>query len=140
MAPLRDRAKQFAMRCVRLFAALPKSTVAQTLGKQFLRAGTSVAANFREASRASSDAEFIAKLGVVEQELDEALLWLELIVDAKLLTTERTEPLHNEAVELLKIVVASVRSTKRNLSVATGFKSGKPRAESGVGGRQRQAI
>ena len=74
MQGLRDRTKQFALRVIRLYTSLPKSTVAQVLGKQALHSGTSVAANFREASRARSDAEFVAKLGIIEQELDETSL------------------------------------------------------------------
>jgi len=70
MEGLRDRTKQFAVRVVRLFTALPTTALAQTIGKQLLRSGTSIAANFREASRARSDAEFVSKLGIVEQELD----------------------------------------------------------------------
>ena len=74
MAGLRERTKQFAIRVIRLYSTLPKNTLTQVLGKQVLRSGTSVAANFREASRARSDAEFVAKLGIVEQELDETSL------------------------------------------------------------------
>jgi four helix bundle protein len=79
---LRLRTKQFALRIVKMYSKLPKETVAQVLEKQVLRSGTSVAANFREASRARSDAEFLAKLGLVAQELDETLLWLELLTDS----------------------------------------------------------
>ena len=73
MQDLRIRTKQYALRIVRMYTALPKSTEAQVLGQQVLRSGTSVAANYREASRARSDAEFISKLGIVEQELDETM-------------------------------------------------------------------
>ncbi len=93
---------------------MPKETVAQVLGKQALRSGTSVAANFREASRARSDAEFLSKLGIVEQELDETLLWLELLTDSGTVTKEKMSALRDEAEELLKIVVASIRTKKRN--------------------------
>ncbi len=84
MQDLRVRTKRYALRIVRLYTALPKSTEAQVLGKQVLRSGTSVAANYREASRARSDAEFISKLGIVEQELDETIMWLELLVEAEI--------------------------------------------------------
>jgi four helix bundle protein len=80
---LRPRTKQFALRVVRLFGRLPKSSEAQVIGKQLLRSGTSVAANYRESCRARSTAEMIAKLGIVEQELDESALWLELLGDAR---------------------------------------------------------
>jgi four helix bundle protein len=119
------------MRCVRLFVALPKSTLGETLGKQFLRAGTSVAANSREASRARSNAEFVAKIGVVEQELDEALLLLELIVDAELLSEERMQALHEEAVAILKIVVTAIRRTKQ--------KDGKPQSGTKAASREPRA-
>jgi four helix bundle protein len=113
-ADLRLRTKQFALRIVKMYAKLPKETVAQVLGKQVLRSGTSVAANFREATRARSDAEFVSKLGMVEQELDETLLWLELLTDSGTVTKEKMSSLHDEAEELLKIVVASIRTKKRN--------------------------
>ena len=113
MEGLRERTKEFALRVIRLYSALPKSTEAQVLGKQVLRSGTSVAANFREASRARSDAEFVAKLGIVEQELDETMLWFELLVESDLVPTERLASLHNEAEELLKIIVTSIKKTRR---------------------------
>jgi len=113
MSGLRERTKQFALRVIRVVASLPKNTVGQVLGRQVLRSGTSVAANFREASRARSDAEFAAKLGIVEQELDETLLWFELLVESKIITDRLLVPLHNEAEELLKIVVTSIKRTNR---------------------------
>lgn len=114
MVGLRDRTKQFALRIIRLSAALPKSNEAQVIGKQLLRSGTSVAANFREASRARSDAEFIAKLGIVEQEMDESLLWMELLVESEIVALARMQELMTEADELIRIVVKAIQSTKRN--------------------------
>ena len=113
MEGLRDRTKQFALRVVRLFTALPKTSEAQVLGKQFLRSGTSVAANFREASRARSDAEFISKLGIVEQELDESILGFELLVESEIVSEHKLSELKQEGDELLRIIVASVKSTKQ---------------------------
>jgi four helix bundle protein len=95
-----------------LYSALPKDTSGQVLGRQVLRSGTSVAANFREASRARSDAEFVAKLGTVEQELDETMLWMELLVESGMVKPEKLHPLHQEAEELLKIVVTAIKKTK----------------------------
>jgi four helix bundle protein len=115
MEGLRDRTKQFALRVIRMFASLPKSTQAQVLGKQVLRSATAVAANFREASRARSDAEFIAKLGVVEQELDESVLWFELLVESDIVSESKLSALKSEADELLGIVVATVKRTKAKL-------------------------
>ena len=111
MEGLRDRTKQFALRIIRMFAALPRTTQAQVLGKQVLRAGTSVAANFREASRARTNAEFVAKLGVVQQELDETLLWLELLIDSGIVKEKLLAALIQEANELMKIMVAAIKRT-----------------------------
>lgn len=109
---LRDRTKKFALRVIRMVTALPKDDVARTIGKQVLRSGTSVAAIYREASRARSDAELSAKLGLVEQELDETLLWLELLVESEIVKPDRLQPLHEEAEELLKVMVASIKRIK----------------------------
>jgi four helix bundle protein len=112
MVGLRDRTKQFALRVIRLFGALPKDVLSQTIGKQVLRSGTSVAANFREASRARSRLEFIAKLGLVEQELDETILWLELLVESGVFAAQKIDPLKQEAEELLKIMITSIKQSK----------------------------
>lgn len=109
---LRDRTKQFALRVIRLYSALPKSTEAQVVGKQLLRSGTSVAANYREASRARSDAELISKLGIVEQELDESLLWIELLVESGIMQESRLAELRAECEELLCMTVASIKTLK----------------------------
>jgi four helix bundle protein len=112
MEGLRDRTKQFAIRVIRMCESLPANISAQTIGKQVLRSGTSVAANFREASRARSRAEFIAKLGTVEQELDETMLWFELLVETGSLSGKKLKLLHEEAEELIRIVVASIKATR----------------------------
>ena len=109
---LRERTKQYGLRIINLFAALPKLKQAEVIGLQALRSGTSVASNFREASRARSDAEFISKLGIVEQELDETLLWLEYLVDAKIVKAARLTSLMDETDQLLKIIVTASRNTK----------------------------
>jgi four helix bundle protein len=114
MEGLRDHTKQFALRVLRVYSSLPKTTEAQVIGKQVLRSGTSVAANFREASRARSDAEFIAKLGIVEQELDESMLWFELLVETEIVSSEKLQPLIQESDELLRIIVTAIKSTKQN--------------------------
>jgi len=112
MQDLRVRTKQYALRIVRLYTALPKSTEAQVLGQQVLRSGTSVAANYREASRARSDAEFISKLGIVEQELDETMMWLELLVEAEIVKEGKLADLIDESDQLLRIVVTTIKNTK----------------------------
>ncbi|MBU4270461.1 MAG: four helix bundle protein [Planctomycetes bacterium] len=112
---LRDRTKAFALRIIRMYCRLPKSTEAQVLGKQVLRAGTSVAANYREASRARSDAELISKLGIIEQELDETLLWLELLVESAIVSESRMAELRQEADELLRMTIAAIKTAKKRL-------------------------
>src|SRR5436190_12327336 len=97
---LKSRSKQFAIRIVKLFRSLPRSEEARIIGKQALRAGTSVAANYRAVCRARSKAEFIAKLGVVVEEADETAFWLELLVDTGILREERMRSLMAEANEL----------------------------------------
>jgi four helix bundle protein len=95
-----------------MFSALPKTDEARILGKQLLRSGTSVAANYREASRARTDAELLAKLGIVEQELDESLLWMELLVDSQIVPAGRLAELQSECDELLRMTVASIKTLK----------------------------
>jgi four helix bundle protein len=109
---LRDRTKKFALRVIRLCSALPSSDAARVLGKQLLRSGTSVAANYREASRGRSNAELLAKLGIVEQELDESLLWIELIVESGMMSESSVSELRTECDELLRMTVASIKTLK----------------------------
>ena len=107
---LKDRTKQFALRVIKLVGALPKNVEGRAIANQLVRSGTSVAANYRSACRARSRTEFIAKLGVVLEEADESLLWLELVVAAKLLPTGRVDRLLKEANELVAIMAASRKS------------------------------
>src|SRR5207248_6417089 len=109
---LRLRTKQFAVRIVRLFQALPATDEARTLGKQLLRSGTSVAANYRAVCRSRSKAEFLARLGIVVEEIDETFLWLELLSDSGILSRERLKELQREANELMAIFVASQLTAK----------------------------
>ena len=110
---LKRRTKQFALRVIKLVGALPKDTVGRAIGGQLVRAGTSVGANYRSACKARSRAEFIAKIGVVEEEADESAFWMELIVEAKLLRKTRVEALLQEAEELVAIMAASRKSASR---------------------------
>jgi four helix bundle protein len=110
---LRERTKRFAIRIVRMFTALPKTAVAQVLGKQALRSGTSVGANFREAFRARSNAEFAAKLGDCLKELDETSYWMELLSDTKVLQPERLSDLHDECSQLIAILTSIVKKIRR---------------------------
>jgi len=109
---LRDRTKQFAIRIVRLLRGLPKTDEAGIMGKQLLRAGTSVAANYRAVCRARSRAEFISKIGVVVEEADETVFWLEMLVETGVLPRARMEKLLAEANELLAILAASQRTAR----------------------------
>jgi four helix bundle protein len=101
---LRPRTKMFARRIIRLYVALPKTdAAAQVLGKQVLRSGTSLGANYREADRARSKAEFISKIGDCLKEADETLYWLELLLDESFVPAKRLRPLVTEADELVAI-------------------------------------
>ena len=110
---LKGRTKRFAVDVVQLTRELPNTLDGRQIGQQFLDSGTSVAANYRSACRARSHAEFVSKMGVVEEESDEALFWLELMVESKLVTQERAAKLMKEADELTAIFVASLKTAKR---------------------------
>jgi four helix bundle protein len=110
---LRERTKAFALRIVRLYCALPKTSLAQVLGKQVLRSGTSVGAQYREACRARSTAEFISKIESSLQELDEASYWLELLVESDTVPAARMANLRNEADELTAILPSSAMTAKK---------------------------
>lgn len=108
----RERTKQFAARVIRLYVKLPKNREeVRVCGKQLLRAGTSVAAHVREASRARSDAEFCSKLGGANQEADEAQMWLELLREETGIDASLTTQLEQEADELIAIMTTMIRRT-----------------------------
>ncbi len=109
---LEKRTTDFALRIIRLFSALSKTTEAQVLGKQLLRSGTSVGAHYREAKRAKSTLDFINKIEGALQELDESCYWLELIEKSGIMPSKRLAGLQAEAVELTKIFVTVVKRTK----------------------------
>jgi four helix bundle protein len=111
---LQDRTKKFALRIIMAFSRLPKLEEARVLGRQFLRSGTSVAANYRAACRARSAADFVSKINNVTEEADETLFWLELLVEANLVPAKVIEPLLMECEELLKIFSASLATAKAN--------------------------
>lgn len=112
-ADLKIRTKQFALSVVRLYCALPKTTEAQVLGRQALRSGTSVGAQYREATRARSGAEFVSKIECCLQELEETTYWLELMSEAGVLKSARPVDLLQEANELTAIFVASSKTAKK---------------------------
>lgn len=111
---LRNRSKQFAYRIIMLFRKLPHTTEAQIIGKQLLRSGTSVAANYRAAARARSQAEFISKIGIVVEEADETVFWLECLGDNSIVKPTLLGGLLKEANELLAIFAASQRTAKEH--------------------------
>ena len=110
---LRDRTKDFALRILRMFSTLPKTAEAQVLGKQALRSGTSVGANYREAYRGRSKAEFIAKCGDSLREFEETSYWLELLVDGEIVSADRLAPLRRECDELTAIFVTVLKRSKQ---------------------------
>ena len=110
---LRDRTKKFALRVIRLYRSLPYRTDTQVLGKQLLRCGTSVAANYRAVCRSRSKAEFVARIGIVVEESDEAVLWLELMTASGIVSEEKTKELLKEANELTALFAASQRTAKQ---------------------------
>ena len=112
---MQSRTKQFALRIFRLCEALPQSTAGWAIGKQIVRSAMSVGANYRAAGRARSDAEFLAKLGIVEEEADETCYWLELIVESELVKPGLVQPLLAEANELVAIVVTMRKSVKKRI-------------------------
>ena len=109
---LKVRTKSFALRVIKLFTSLPKKPEAKVIGTQVLRSGTSVGAQYREACRARSTAEFISKMQSGLQELDETSYWLELLVEAGIVKAARLQSLQNEANELTAIFVSSVKTAK----------------------------
>ena len=110
---LQDRTKEFAIRIVKAFARLPKDEATRIIGRQFLRSGTSLAANYRASCRARSGGDFISKISIVAEEADETLFWFELLVESELIKSDVVRPLL-ECEELLKICSASVATAKRN--------------------------
>ena len=112
MINILDRTKLFALRIIRLYTSLPRSTEAQVIGKQVLRSGTSVGAHLREGKRSRSNAEMISKTEGALQEIEETLYWLELLSDSGIVKTDRLSDLKKEADELTAILVTSVKTIK----------------------------
>jgi four helix bundle protein len=113
---LKERTYAFARRIIKLYTALPRTAVAQVLGKQVLRSGTSVGANYREAFRARSKAEFTSKMGDCLRELDEGEYWLELLVDESIVSKGKMNPLIDETRQLIAIFVTIVKSSRSNIN------------------------
>jgi len=111
---LKKRTKQLALMIIKLVEDLPNTKAGRTIGNQIIRSGTSVAANYRAACRARSNADFISKITIVEEECDETLFWLELIAEANLLKKEKLQDMLKEADELTAIFTASGKTTRQN--------------------------
>ena len=118
----KKRTKQFALRILKLVEALPNTVAGRTIAGQLVRAGTSVGSNYRAACRGRSKAEFIAKLGIVEEEADESAYWLELIIEGALLNAPLVQPLLDEANELTRMTAKS-RVTASRQNHRNDFKS-----------------
>ncbi len=113
MKDLKMRTKEFALRIIRLYSALPKTTDAQVIGKQLLRSGTSVGAHYREGIRARSDAEFVSKIEGGLQELEESCYWMELLIESALLPESKLSDLMDEAGELIAILTTCAKNAKK---------------------------
>ena len=115
---MKKRTKLFALGIIQLVESLPKERTAEVLGRQLLRSGTSVGSNYRSACRAKSIADFISKMGIVEEEADESLYWMELIIEAGVEVSIKMEALMKEAGELLSITVASIKTARKNRNLS----------------------
>ena len=111
---LKERTKSFALMVIKMVEALPNGRTADILGRQLLGAGTSVGANYRAACRAKSTADFISKLGIVEEEADETIYWMELLIEAGLVRKDDLAPLLDEADQILAITVSSIKTARKS--------------------------
>jgi four helix bundle protein len=109
---MKTRTKQFALRVIRLVESLPKTKAGNILGNQLLRSGTSVGANYRAACRAKSNADFIHKLSIVEEESDESIYWMELLVEGNIVKENLLKNLMDEGDQILSIIVSSIKTVK----------------------------
>jgi four helix bundle protein len=113
---LLPRTRRFALAIIRLCEGLPKGQAAGVISKQLIRCGTSVGANYRAACHGKSKPDFIAKMGIVEEEIDESIYWIDLLIEAKLLSEERGTTAKQEAAEILAMVVASIKTARTSAS------------------------
>lgn len=108
------RTFDFGVRCVRLVEALPKSMSAQTTGKQLIRAATCVGANYRAAVRGRSRGDFLSRMGIVEEECDESLYWVDVLIELEFVSGKRVEELRKEANEIIAITVSSIKTARKD--------------------------
>lgn len=118
---MKARTKQFALRVLKLVQSLPPNLVTNTIGKQLLRSGTSVGANYRASCRAKSTPDFINKLTIVEEEADESIYWMELLVEAQLVKENLLKNLMDEGNQILSIVVSSIKTSKEKINPQSEF-------------------
>ena len=112
---MKARTKKFSLRVVKMVDSLPRGRASDVMGRQLLRSGTSVAANYRAACRSRSSADFINKMSIVEEEADESIFWMELLGESGLITEQRTKDLMIEANELLAITVSSINTARKRI-------------------------
>jgi len=117
---MKQRTKLFALGIIQLVESLPKERTAEVLSRQLLRSGTSVGSNYRSACRAKSMADFISKMGIVEEEADESLYWMELLIEAGIEVSLQMKALMKEAGELLAITVASIQTSRKSKNLNKG--------------------
>jgi four helix bundle protein len=110
---LKERTKRFALEIIKLVESLPKVRTADVIGRQLLDSGTSVGANYRAACRARSPADFISKMGIVEEEADESIYWMELLIEAKLVQENDISHLLMEASQILAMTISSIKTARR---------------------------
>jgi four helix bundle protein len=110
---LKQRTKEFALRIIELVESLPRGKITDVIGKQLLRSGTSVGANYRSACRAKSTADFISKMGTVEEEADESIYWMELLIESGLISKDEVDGLLDEADQIVAIIVSSIKTARR---------------------------
>ena len=108
----KTRTKQIALRIIKLVESLPRTWSAEVIGKQLLRSGTSVGANYRAACRAKSTADIINKLAIVEEEADESMFWIELLIESKIVAENRLASLYNDIDEIVAMTVSSIKTLK----------------------------
>jgi len=124
---MKQRTKRFALRIIKLANSLPNTLAANTIGKQLLRSGTSVGANYRSACRAKSTADFISKLSIVEEEGDESIYWMELLAESRIVPEGRLSDLMNEADQIVAIIVKSIKTSKLRRNPKSEFQNPKSR-------------
>jgi len=113
---LKDRLKKFSIRIINMVNSMPDTISGKAIASQVVRSGTSPAANYRAACIAKSNKDFLNKLKMVEEELDETSHWIEIIIDTGMLPEDRMKPLHDECIALLKIIVSSIVTTRKFLN------------------------